>query len=123
MNVMKDDIHQLKATISSLQASLCSQVKSASEQDLGRELCLLRAEMAQMHQKINSIIPQSNTPTRVASPGHDPASRAPIVSKDTLKLTTWNCWGLNNAVPYVNELIHEGSDIIFSQSTGSGRSI
>jgi len=66
-----------------------------------------------MHQKINSIIPQSNTPTRVASPGHAPTSRAPIVSKDTLKLTTWNCRGLNNAVPYVNELIHEGSDIIF----------
>ena len=57
---------------------------------------------SELNQKINSIIPQSNTPTRVASPGHDPISRAPIVSKDMLKLTTWNCWGLNNAVPYVN---------------------
>ena len=115
LNVMKDEIRQLKSYILSLCNLPQFNVPVHFCQEIGRELRTLKDEVSTLQEKLCSLsIPCSRSeeidPPLLIHADHDLAQSSS--TSDTIKLTTWNCRGLPNALPYLNHLIDEKSDVI-----------
>ena len=71
-----------------------------------RELCTLRQVMSTV---CASTIHQAVSPDTAAPQEPVFANQTPL---NQLVVTSWNCRGYKNALPYINHLIQSGSDII-----------
>jgi hypothetical protein len=110
MSEMKDEIRQLQSDISCLRNLSSANVTSDYRLEIGRELSTLRNEVTFLREKVSSLsAPSSQEPDPLPSYS---VKQDPSITSDRIKLTAWNCRGLTNAYPYLNQLISDGSEVI-----------
>ena len=79
---------------------------AALQLELGNEMRTLRNDVNSLKQHIHTSTSDVASPT-LLSPSIPESN-----SKSSLSITSWNCRGVTNVIPYLNHLIGEGSDII-----------
>ena len=102
INHLKDELRSLKVDIANMN-TLPSQLQHQFGQELKsiKEIFHLQVRL---HEVLNPVqIPPSQT---------DPSQVARSAKDRNLMVSTWNCRGLQNATPYLHQLITDGSDII-----------
>ena len=110
ISAMKDDIRQLKSELSSLRNLPPVNSQSEYRVEIGRELSKLRSEVTLLRGKLASLSsPASQEPE---PPPSNPTNRGQQTTSDRIKIAAWNCRGVANAHPYLNQLISNGSDVI-----------
>ena len=106
INTLKDEIRSVKADIAMLNRKPPSVFPRQLELHIGDELKSLKKEIHHLRQQIDSNVVDTASIPSITN------HTTSISSNRLLKVTTWNCRGLQNASPYLNQLIDEGSDII-----------
>ena len=74
-----------------------------------QEIASIKCELTTLRNAVSAIC----TPTTTApspSPTHVNTTRP--VSLNKLVITSWNCRGYKTAIPYINHMIQNGSDVI-----------
>ena len=50
-----------------------------------------------------------------------PPSVTSACTKKKIKITSWNCRGMEMGLPYIKSMIEDGSDVLVLSDTGYGR--
>ena len=81
-----------------------------TELRFGHMLKDIRDEISHLQNRLNEVLVKPLVPApHVQTP---PNSVSVTSDNCNLKISTWNCRGLQNANPYIHQLAMEGSDII-----------
>ena len=107
LNRLKDDIISVKSDIAAIsRANTCS----SSCNSMGEEILSVKRDLAALRDRVCCISPQLHTTSTVHTSHVNPHVNS--TDKHHIDITTWNCRGFSNAIPYLNQLIGYGTDVI-----------
>lgn len=106
LSTLRNDLDNLKTDF---HEKLHRQRTPESAHPLIPEFMCLKDEIKFLHHKLDSISPILS---RATSPEPPQATYVAHSNPSHLTITTFNCRGLSNAIPYILHLIENGSDII-----------
>ena len=136
LNHLKDEIRCMKTDIA---AALHSKpdMNNPANDSISNELMLVKKELSILREAVSSItssnhcsdfpissysqcphnvepsLPHTSPPSSFSSTTCPNQSRAGIATNPSnLKIKSWNCRGYKNAMPYLNSLIEDNTDII-----------
>jgi exonuclease III len=104
LSCLHDDINALKKDILALQRPSTF----VPPPYLGADFQSVKDENKFLHHKIDLLSPNHSIPPVSLPVNPSP----PTPNHKPLSITTWNCRGLSNSLPYIMQLIESGSDII-----------
>ena len=109
LNSVKQELRDLRTNIASLNRRTSSDIPGEFQMEFCRELKSLKQEVSHLRESMYESSGADQIPTQ-SSQFASESNRSSIV--DSISITTWNCRGLSNAVPYIDHLMESGSDVI-----------
>ena len=102
----------MKADIAMLDRKPTTTFSQQFEQHICEELKSLRQELHHLHKRLDDTGERARSSSNSTPAPNTHNCTCPPTENQRIKITAWNCRGIKNAVPYLNQLIKEGTDII-----------
>ena len=112
INTIKDELCSVKADIAMLDCKPTTTFSQQFEQHICEELKNLRQELYHLHKRLDDKGERAHSSPNSIHVSNIHNCTCPPTENQCIKITAWNCRGIKNAVPYLNQLIKEGTDII-----------
>ena len=119
LNSLRQDVRTIKAEINSLRRQSTPATPGEFQLEACRELKVLQQELAHLRESMYTRHAECQNQNQIQNlPSTQPKPQSPTDTYqqssvvDSISITTWNCRGLANSLPYINHLIETGSDII-----------
>ena len=107
---LKEEVRTIKTNIASIQNRPPLHFSPNTELLFGHMLKEIRDEISHLQNRLNEVLVKPQVP---APHVQTPLNSVSVTSDNcNLKISTWNCRGLQNATPYIHQLAMEGSDVI-----------
>ena len=111
INNIKEELSSLKSDLVAMRNRPPAVLSTTLQLELGNEIKTLRDDVNCLKQHVHTSSQQFCAP-EVASLTTSSPTTHQSNHQSSLSITSWNCRGLKNAIPYLNHLISEGTDII-----------
>ena len=109
LNSVKQELRTLKTEIAGLNRQSSSTLPGEFQMEICKELKALKLEVSHVRE---SMYKNSSAQIPSQPPYSESKQEQKFSAVDSITITTWNCRGLTNAIPYIDHLIESGSDVI-----------
>ena len=110
-NELKDEIRSMKADIAAAFHSK-QPTDTSPATNISHEVMAIKKELTSLCEAVSSLSSHRHVNPCFDTASHSQLTMSSNASPSHVKITTWNCRGYRNAIPYLSSLLEDNTDVI-----------